>query len=92
MCMMLSSSFGGGARVWRTRSKPNRRLFGDARDQNRQRVGFRTPKPSNLEPHLRPVGFLRQIFRHLRFWPPPSPPAYAIELTWGTAPAPPAYA
>ena len=66
---MLSSTFGGGARIPFPRNYAYPRLLSDARDQNRQRVGFRAPKPSISEPHLRPVGFLGQIFRH------PAPPA-----------------
>ena len=45
MCKLLSSTFGGRARVRFTRSKPNRRLFGDA--------GTKIDKELDFEPQNR---------------------------------------
>ena len=64
-CKLLSSTFGGRARVRRTRSKPNRRLFGDAGTKIDKELDFEPQNMFRKSPKNVRKG---QIFRHPRFW------------------------
>ena len=62
---LVSSTFGGRARVRRTRSKPNRRLFGNAGAKIDKELDFEPQNMFGKSPKNVRKG---QIFRHPRFW------------------------